>query len=87
MTEFKKNKKYVLKKVPSAKTILKSNGTYIVVDSCGKAVSSPEELLMPQATSVQEAWRQARYGLWFSGMIQKSNNAFNEEKMWKSLKD
>lgn len=85
--EFLKVKRFVMKRFPGAHTVAKVVGDktyYQVVDSQGFAVVDPE-LMIPPATSVRKAWRDAKYAAWFSNMIRKSNMAFNEEKMWKKL--
>jgi hypothetical protein len=83
--EFQKIKKFVIKRAPSAHTIKKPDGSYVVVDGGGRAVQNPE-LFLPKAGTVRKAWEQAKYSLWFSNMIAKSNAAFNEEKMFKQLR-
>ena len=82
--EFAKMKRFIEKRFPGAHTIQNSSGHYIVVDGDGYAVINPE-LMLPPTKTVREAWKQAKYGHWFSNMIRKSNNAFSEEKMYKKL--
>lgn len=81
--EFAKIKKFVVRKRPGARTVMK-NGTFVVMDGEGKAVVD-QQLLLPPATTVRKAWEYAKYSLWFSNMIAKSNAAFSEEKMFKQL--
>lgn len=83
--EFQKIKRFVVKRAPGAHTIQKPDGSYVVVDGNGRAVQDPE-LFLPKAGTVRKAWEQAKYALWFSNMIRKSNAAFNEEKMFKQLR-
>jgi hypothetical protein len=81
--EFQKVKRFVLKKRPGARTTMK-RGTFVVIDGEGKAVVDPQ-LLLPPATTVRKAWEYAKHSLWFSNMIEKSNTAFNEERMYNNL--
>lgn len=83
--EFQKIKRFVLKRAPGAHTIQRPDGSYVVVDGDGRAVQNPE-LFLPKAGTVRKAWDQAKYSLWFSNMIAKSNAAFNEEKMFKQIR-
>jgi hypothetical protein len=55
-----------------------------VVSGEGYAIVDPE-LMIPPATSVRQAWINAKYCAWFSNMIRKSNNAFSDEKIYKKL--
>jgi len=85
--EFLKLKQFVTKRFPGAHTIAKvaeGKTHYAVIDGSGHSIVSPD-LLMPQASSVREAWEQAKYGAWFSNMIRKSNAAFNEEKILRQI--
>ena len=85
--EFKKLKALVQRRYPNAKTVAKQLGEtiyYNVVDCDGISIIDPE-LMLPRATSVRQAWLNAKLCRWFSGMIRKSNNAFNEEKIYKQL--
>lgn len=41
--------------------------------------------MIPLAKSVRKAWDDAKYSIWFTNMIRKSNAAFNEEKIFKKL--
>lgn len=82
--EFQKMKRFVQKRFPGATTQAKGDGTYSVVDANGREVRN-EELLFPPAKTVWEAWQQAKYSHWFTNMIRKSNNAFNEEKIYKAI--
>lgn len=82
--EFQKVKRFVMKRFPGAHTIQKPDGSYVVIDGLGMAVRN-DDLLLPPARSVVDAWNQAKYCHWFTNMIRKSNNAFNEEKFYKKL--
>lgn len=82
--EFQKLKRYVVKKVPGAYTFVDALGTYQVVNPERDPVV-PNSLMLPPAKSVREAWEQAKYGLWYLNMINKSNAAFSEDKMFKKL--
>lgn len=85
--EFQKVKRFVEKRFPGARTVAKVVGDQMhfqVVDGAGFAVVDPELMIRP-ATSVRQAWADAKYCAWFSNMIRKSNMAFNEEKMFKKL--
>jgi hypothetical protein len=82
--EFQKMKRFVQKRFPGATTKANGDGTYSVVDAYGLEVRN-EELLFPPANTVWEAWHQAKYSHWFTNMIRKSNNAFNEEKIYKAI--
>jgi hypothetical protein len=82
--EFAKMKRFIEKRFPGAHTIKNSSGYYVVVDGDGYNVVDPE-LMLPPARTVREAWKQAKYGHWFSNMIRKSNNAFSDEKIYKKL--
>lgn len=85
--EFAKVKRFIQKRFPGARTQAKwVNGQvrYQVVDGNGYVVVDPE-LYLPPATTVRQAWADAKYCAWFTNMIRKSNNAFNEEKMIKKI--
>lgn len=86
--EFAKVKRFVMKHFPGARTIAKANTEgskkYVVVDDGGFAVVNGE-LMIPLASSVRKAWDDAKYSIWFTNMIRKSNAAFNEEKIFKKL--
>lgn len=85
--EFLKVKRFVLKRFPGARTVAKRSGNtihYQVVDENGYAVVDPQ-LLIPPATTVKQAWTNAKYSAWFSNMIHKSNVAFSDEKIIKKL--
>ena len=85
--EFAKVKRFIQKRFPGARTEARlHNGEvhYQVVDGNGYKVVDPE-LLLPPATTVRQAWADAKYCAWFTNMIRKSNNAFNEEKMIKKI--
>ena len=68
--EFAKVKRFIQKRFPG-------------VDGTGRSIVDPE-LLLPPAHTVREAWRQAKYTNWFSNMIRKSANAFDESKVYTS---
>ena len=85
--EFQKLKRFINKRFPGAHTIAKPAGStthYVVVDAAGSAVADPE-LMIPPAYTVKQAWHNAKYCMWFSNMIRKSNAAFSEEKIYKKL--
>jgi hypothetical protein len=82
--EFQKLKRFVLKRAPGARTYLESDGSYILLDENGEHVVS-NSLMLPPCKTVRAAWEQAKYALWFSNMMRKSNAAFSEEKIWKKL--
>lgn len=85
--ELLKIKKAVCKRFPDASVRGKLIGEkmhYQIVDASGCGVIDPE-LMIPPATTVRQAWNNAKYALWFDNMIQKSNAAFNEEKLFKKL--
>jgi hypothetical protein len=85
--EFLKAKRFVQKRFPGARTVAKRSGDamyFQVVDGNGYAVVDPQ-LLIPPATSVKQAWTNAKYSAWFSNMIHKSNVAFSDEKIIKKL--
>lgn len=82
--EFQKLKRFVQKRAPGARTIKESDGSFALIDEQGEYVISTS-LMLPPARSVRQAWEQAKYALWYSNMIKKSNAAFSEEKIWKKL--
>ena len=85
--DFLKAKRFVQKRFPGARTVAKLVGNtkyFQVVDGNGYAVVDPQ-LLIPPATSVKQAWTNAKYSAWFSNMIRKSNAAFSDEKIIKKL--
>lgn len=82
--EFQKVKRFVQKRFPGAYTIMRSNGSYAVVDGNGYSIVSTE-LMLPPALTVRDAWNQAKYAAWFSNMIRKSNAAFSDEKIYKKM--
>jgi hypothetical protein len=41
--------------------------------------------MLPPASTVREAWTQAKYAAWFTNMIRKSNAAFSDEKIYKKM--
>lgn len=82
--EFQKLKRFVQKRAPGARTIKEVDGSYALVDELGEYVIC-NSLMLPPARTVRQAWEQAKYALWYSNMIRKSNAAFSEEKIWKKL--
>jgi len=85
--QFAKLKRFVTKRAPGAHISVRQVGNqywYSIVDQDGQPVVDPD-LLIPPATSVREAWEQAKYCAWFSNMIAKSNSAFCEEKIFRTL--
>jgi hypothetical protein len=85
--EFLKVKRFIQKRFPGAHTVAKqtTNGfVYDVVDNNLGTLISPD-LYLPPASSVTQAWRYAKHSVWFSNMLRKSNEAFNEERMYKKL--
>lgn len=82
--EFQKLKRYVQKRAPGARTIMESDGSFTLIDDQGEYVIS-NSLMLPPAKSVRQAWEQAKYAVWYTNMIRKSNAAFSEEKLWKKL--
>ncbi len=86
--EFAKVKRFVMKRFPGAHTVAKTtiegSKKYVVVDDSGFAIVNGD-LLIPLAKSVRKAWDDAKYSIWFTNMIRKSNAAFNEEKIFKKL--
>jgi len=83
--EFAKVKRFIQKRFPGAYTIRRHDNSFAVVDGNGRSIVDPE-LLLPPAHTVREAWRQAKYTNWFSNMIRKSANAFDESKVYTSKK-
>ena len=81
--EFAKVKRFIQKRFPGAYTIRRADKSYAVVDGEGISIVD-EELLLPPAPTIREAWRQAKYTNWFSNMIRKSANAFDESKVYTS---
>ncbi len=82
--EFQKLKRFVTKRAPGARTIMESDGSFALIDDQGEYVIS-NSLMLPPTYSVRKAWEQAKYALWYSNMMRKSNAAFSEEKIWKKL--
>ena len=82
--EFQKVKRFIQKRFPGAHTIMRTNGTFAVVDGNGYSIVHGE-LFLPPALTVREAWTQAKYAAWFSNMIRKSNAAFSDEKIYKKM--
>ena len=80
--EFAKVKRFVERRFPGAHTVARTTNDevkYQVVTGGGYAITN-EELMIPLATSVRQAWEYAKYSA-----IKKSNAAFNEEKIYKKL--
>ena len=85
--EFARMKRFIEKRFPGAHTVAKNTDgkmKYQVVTGAGYAITN-EELMIPLANSVRQAWEYAKYSAWFTNMIKKSNTAFNEEKIYKKL--
>lgn len=82
--EFLKVKRFVQKRFPGATTILRPDGSYGVVDQYGVSVIDLE-LMLPPTHTIRQAWYQAKYAAWFTNMIQKSNAAFCDEKIYKKM--
>lgn len=82
--EYQANKKKVLKAFPGSR-IMKVGEHFEIVNANGYPIRPNPELNLPKAKSVRQAWLIAAYGLWFDNMIQKSNAAFSEEKIFKNL--
>ena len=82
--EYLANRKKVLKKFPGSR-VMKVGEHFEIVNANGYAIRPNPELNLPKAKSVRQAWLIASYGLWFDNMIQKSNAAFSEEKIWRQM--
>lgn len=85
--QFAKLKRFVVKRAPGAHVEARQVGSqywYSIIDGDGNPVVDPD-LLIPPATTVRQAWEQAKYCTWFSNMICKSNAAFCEEKIFRAL--
>lgn len=85
--EFNKVKRFICKRFPGARTeafMYNSQMCYRVVDGDGINVVD-SELMLPPCTTVLQAWLTAKYAVWFTNMVRKSNNAFTEEKIYKKL--
>ena len=82
--EFLKVKRFIQKRFPGAKTIVRPDGSYGVVDQHGISIIDLE-LMLPPTHTIREAWYQAKYAAWFTNMIRKSNAAFSDEKIFKSF--
>lgn len=82
--DFIKIKKKVLKANPGAYTRQLPDGTYEVVTANGYKIGNPE-LLLTKSKTVRDAWEKAALGSWFTGMIVKSFNAFNDEKIYRKI--
>lgn len=83
-TEYLGNRRKVLKMFPGSR-VMKVGEHYEIVNANGYPVRPNPELNLPKAESVRQAWMIAAYGLWFDNMIQKSNAAFSEEKIWRQM--
>lgn len=82
--EFDKMKRFVQRRFPGAYSIRRTDASFAVVDCNGYSLVD-SELRLPPAVTVREAWMQAKYALWFSNMIRKSNAAFSDEKIYKKM--
>jgi hypothetical protein len=82
--EFLKVKRFIQKRFPGARTIVRPDGTFGVVDKYGTSIVD-SELMLPPTKTVREAWNQAKYATWFTNMIRKSNAAFSDEKIYKKM--
>lgn len=81
---FLKVKRKVLKANPGAYTRQLPDGTFEVCTANGYKIGNPE-LLLTSSNTVRDAWEKAALGSWFTGMIVKSFNAFNDEKIYRKL--
>ena len=88
-SSFKKIKKAVQKHHPQARTVPIFEGQaivgYKVCDGLADVVDP--ELMLPMAVTVRKAWENAKYSVWWCNMMRKSNNAFNEEKALKQIRE
>ncbi len=82
--EFLKVKRFIQKRFPGARTIMRPDGSFGVVDQHGISIVDLE-LMLPPTKTVREAWNQAKYAAWFTNMIRKSNAAFSDEKIYKKM--
>ena len=82
--EFLKVKRFIQKRFPGAYTIQRPDGSYAVVDINGISIVNPE-LMLPPAKTVRKAWEYAKYTNWFSNMIRKSSNAFDDSKIYDKM--
>lgn len=85
--ELQKVKRFVEKRFPGARVVgklINEQLQYSIIDGQGHTVIDPE-LMIPPAKTVKQAWNNAKYVAWFTNMIQKSNAAFVEEKIFKKL--
>ena len=82
--EFQKVKRFIQKRFPGAYTTQRTDGSYTVVDGNGKSIVDPE-LMLPPALTVRKAWEYAKYTNWFTNMIRKSNNAFDDSKFYDKM--
>lgn len=74
-------KKKVIKRYPNAKTMYDDNEkSYHIVDKYSNRILT-EEYYMPPATTVRKAWEQIERILFVENMMEKSFNAFSDEKM------
>jgi hypothetical protein len=81
---FKKVKRYISKRYPGAHTAVMNDGSFKVLDGEGISVIN-EELLIPPTHTVLDAWDAAKYSIWFSNMIARSNRAFSDDKILRKL--
>lgn len=82
--EFQKVKRFIQKRFPGAYTIQRTDESYAVVDGSGKSIVD-SELMIPPAKTVRKAWEYAKYTNWFTNMIRKSNNAFDDNKIYDKM--
>jgi hypothetical protein len=82
--EFQKVKRFIQKRFPGAYTIKRTDGSYAVVDGNGISIVDAE-LMLPPAETVRKAWEYAKYTNWFTNMIRKSNNAFDDSKIYDKM--
>lgn len=74
-------KKKVLKHYPNARTIYdEKEKSYHIVDKHGNRILT-EEYYMPTADTVRKAWEQIERILFVENMMEKSFNAFSDEKL------
>lgn len=74
-------KKKVIKHYPGAKTMYdEKEKSYHIIDKYGNRILT-EEYYMPTATTVRKAWEQIERILFVENMMEKSFNAFSDEKL------
>ena len=81
---FKRVKRYISKRYPGAHTAMMNDGSFKVLDGEGISVIN-EELMLPPTHTVLDAWDAAKYSIWFSNMIARSNRAFSDDKILRKL--